>query len=244
MITIRKGIERGLSESEQERCYHSFSFGEYRDEDHMGFSSIRVLNEMQLEPGGVIDTHPHQNIEILTYVIDGELEQKDSLEKVEKIGTREIQLASAGTGILHSECNSSKKEPVSFWEIWIYPHAKGLAPTVQRLKVDLNENQNELVCAVSSDGRDKSLIINQKATIYFGLLGKDRITQFKPKDDSEIWVQLMSGTLRVNDVELAEKDGASILDEEELSLQALDESTEFMLFECVKSKSDTEGDPS
>src|ERR1700739_4346266 len=178
MIQIRKADERGPGSHGWRDSYHTFSFADYYDPKHMGFRSLRVINEDRVAPGRGFGAHPHRNMEILSYVLEGKLAHKDSMGHEEVLGPNEIQRMSAGTGVLHSEFNGSKTEPVHFLQIWITPKARGIEPGYEQKTFSREDKKGKLRVVASPDGRDGSVTIHADAVVYAGI--------FEAGDSAEI----------------------------------------------------------
>lgn len=216
MITIRNRNERGGMQNEWLNAKYSFSFGRYQDPAHMGFGTLRVINEDVVAPGGGFATHPHENMEIVTYVLDGALEHKDSMGNGEVIRPGELQRMSAGTGVTHSEFNHSNDNEVHMLQIWFYPEVQDVKPGYEQQAFSDEDKQAQMKLAVSKDGRDGSMRINQDLDIYLSKLdGSDRI-EFTPRADGVQWVQVARGALDLNGRTLQAGDGAAIQDEQTL----------------------------
>src|SRR4051812_46675599 len=170
MITIRPAAQRGHTDFGWLDSWHTFSFGDYMDYDHMGFHSLRVINDDKVAPGGGFPTHPHRDMEIITWVLDGALEHKDSIGTGSVIRPGELQRMTAGTGIQHSEFNASKADPVHLLQIWIYPEKRGLAPSYAQKSFPAAERKGQLKLVASHDGRDGSVSFHQDASLYAAAL--------------------------------------------------------------------------
>ena len=210
MLTIRKAADRGRANFGWLDSRHTFSFGEYHDSDHMGFGSLRVINDDRVAAGGGFGTHPHRDMEIVTYVLDGALEHKDSLGTGSVIRSGDVQRMSAGTGIRHSEFNASKTEPVHFLQIWIMPETKGLAPGYEQKSFSADEKHGRLRLVASRDGRDGSVTVHRDADVYATLLAKDESVTHALKAGRVGWVQVARGRVTLNGERLEAGDGAAI----------------------------------
>lgn len=232
MIDVRRAEERGVANLGWLYSKHSFSFGHYFDPKFMGFSSLRVINEDQVQPGGGFDTHGHRDMEIISYVIDGALEHKDSIGTGSVIRPGEVQRMSAGTGIRHSEFNASKSDKVHFLQIWVLPEAEGLEPSYEQKDFPASEKQGKLRLVGSRDGREGSVTIHQDVDLYASLLDNGDTVTFTPRANRNIWVQVVRGHLDLNGTELRQGDGAGASDGEPLTIRAGDES-EVLLFDLA-----------
>jgi redox-sensitive bicupin YhaK (pirin superfamily) len=226
MVTVRKSEDRGHSDHGWLNANYTFSFASYQDEDHMGFRSLRVINEDTVAPTKGFDTHPHNDMEILTYIIDGAIEHKDTLGNTSRIKTGEFQIQSAGTGIEHSEYNPSKTQPVHLLQIWIQPEKKNLPPNYQQMSFADHTNGLRLI-ASRTDG---PLKINQDAKIYLGRLPEDDKCELKLSKERHAWIQIVRGSLTLNGTTLEAGDGAAVSEEKMLSFKANEES-EFLVFD-------------
>lgn len=217
MITIRPSEERGHANHGWLDTKFSFSFSDYYDPSHMGFRDLRVINEDRVSAGKGFGMHPHRDMEILTYVIDGELTHRDSMGRGATLKRHDVQRMSAGTGIMHSEVNQSK-EPVHLMQIWILPWAEGLKSTYEDRTFTREEKTNRLRLIASDDGRDGSTTINQDASVYASLLDGGKSAELELKPGRHAWVQLISGELDVNGSTLMKGDGAAITGETTLKI--------------------------
>jgi len=220
MITIRKSDDRGRADHGWLDSRHTFSFADYHDPEHMEFRSLRVINEDRVEPGQGFGTHPHRDMEILSYVLEGALEHKDSMGTSSTIRPGEVQRMTAGTGVLHSEYNPSRKEPVHFLQIWIFPEKKSLKPGYEQKAFPDGERKNRLRLVASRDGRDGSLTIHQDAELYTTLLSRGESVSHPLKAGRHAWVQVARGAATLNGKPLATGDGAAISGEKSLELKA------------------------
>lgn len=230
MITIRKGEDRGYSDLGWLDSLHTFSFGAYHDPGHMGFRALRVINEDKVEPGQGFGAHPHMDMEILSYVLDGALEHKDSMGTGAVLRPGELQRMSAGTGVVHSEFNASDKERVHFLQIWIYPDRKNLAPEYEQKAFPAEERRGRLRLMASPDGRDGSLRIHQETRLYGALLEPGQELSHPLGKDRHAWVQVARGALLLNGQGLEKGDGAAVSEEKLLTLKAT-EPAEILLFD-------------
>jgi quercetin 2,3-dioxygenase len=219
MMTIRKAENRGRSEFDWLDSRHTFSFGEYHDPQHMGFRSLRVINDDRIAAGGGFGTHPHRDMEIITVVFAGTLEHKDSMGTVEVLRPGEVQRMSAGTGLRHSEYNHSTTEPVHLIQIWIMPARQGVAPRYEQKRF---ADTDQLRLVASGDGRDGSLAIHQDVDLFVGRLGTGTKVGHALKPGRHAWVQVATGTIELNGKMLATGDGAAISNEPALNILAKD----------------------
>jgi redox-sensitive bicupin YhaK (pirin superfamily) len=219
MITIRKSEERGHANHGWLDSHFTFSFADYYDPQHMGFRSLRVINDDIIAGGGGFATHPHRDMEIITYILSGALEHKDSMGNGRVIRPGEVQYMAAGTGVQHSEFNHSPTEPAHLLQIWITPDRKGLKPNYAE-KSFANAAPGKLHLAVSKSGRDGSIAINQDAELFVGKLnGGDKVNYgFKPNRHG--WLHVAEGKIKLNGGVLNAGDSAAISDEEKVSFEA------------------------
>ena len=199
---------------------HTFSFGEHYDPERAGFRSLRVINDDRVAPGKGFGTHGHRDMEIISYVLEGELSHKDSMGTGSVIRPGEVQRMSAGTGVLHSEENPSRSEPVHFLQIWIIPEKAGIKPSYEQKAFPASERQGKLRLVASRDGRDGSVTIHQDAALYLGLFEKDERVVYESRPGRHAWVHVARGEIEVNGKRLGEGDGAAVSDEKRLELAA------------------------
>lgn len=230
MLHIRPSAERGVTQLDWLQSWHSFSFGNYYDPSHRHFGPLRVINEDIVAPGGGFATHPHDNMEIVTYILSGALEHKDSMGNGSVIRAGDIQRMSAGTGITHSEFNPSDTEPVHLLQIWFFPDTKNIEPSYAQQHISEEEKRGKLGLLASKTGRGESASLHQDVDIYGALLqGDDRVIH-RPKAGKKQWIQVTKGVLRLNGQWLQVGDGVAIEDEPELVLDQA-ENAELVLFD-------------
>ena len=232
MIRVRPAESRGRTDWGWLDSRHTFSFGEYYDPRHVGFRSLRVINDDRVTPGAGFGTHGHRDMEILSYVLDGGLEHKDSAGGGGVIRPGEIQFMRAGTGVTHSEYNASQSEPVHFLQIWIVPDARGLKPTYGQQAFDRDRAREELVLLASKGGRAGSLDIHQDVDLWVTRLDPGRGRAFEQRPGRHAWIHVASGRARLNDQPLETGDGAAISGESSLRLAAT-EPTEVLIFDLA-----------
>jgi redox-sensitive bicupin YhaK (pirin superfamily) len=232
MITVRQAKERGHFNFGWLDTYHSFSFGDYYDPSFMGFRSLRVINEDRVHPGRGFPTHPHRDMEIITYVLEGSLEHRDSMGTGSVIRPGEVQRMSAGSGVTHSESNSSRDESVHLLQIWIMPDKYGIRPSYEQKMYAAEEKQGRLRLIASQDGRDDSVKIEQDTALYASLLerGEEVVHQLNSKRHA--WVQVARGAVSLNGQLLSQGDGAAVSDEQSLAIVG-QESAEILLFDLA-----------
>ncbi len=229
MIRIRRGNERGHADHGWLDSYHTFSFADYRDPQHMGFLSLRVINEDRVQGGQGFGTHPHRDFEIISYVVSGALEHRDSMGHRAVMKAGDVQRISAGTGIEHSEYNHSRTEPVHFLQIWLLPSRKGFPPSyAQQSFTDAPPSSLTLAC--SGDGRAGSIKINQDADLFIGRLEPKEKVSHPLREQRHAWVQLIDGDLDLNGKKLSPGDGASLDVDREIRLQSA-KGAHFLLFD-------------
>jgi len=232
MITIRRSEDRGHFDHGWLDTRHTFSFADYHDPRHMGFRSLRVINEDRVAPGKGFGTHGHRDMEILSYVLSGRLAHRDSTGGGSIIGTGEVQRMTAGAGVLHSEFNGSDSEPVHFLQIWILPERPNLLPGYEQKRFPEEERRGRLKLVASRDGADGSLTIHQDARVHAGLLDAGERAVLALADGRHAWVQVARGSVRLADETLSAGDGAALSSERELRLEGLD-AAELLVFDLA-----------
>jgi redox-sensitive bicupin YhaK (pirin superfamily) len=233
MITLRPAQERGSAYFGWLDSRHTFSFGEYFDPKHMGFADLRVINEDKVAPDRGFATHGHRDMEIISYVLEGALEHKDSIGTGSVIRPGDVQRMSAGTGIMHSEYNGSKTEPVHFLQIWILPEQKGIAPGYEQKTFTDVEKQGQLRLVGSRDGRDGSITIHQDVNFYAAILHEGDEISHRFAEGRVAWLQVARGSIQLNDRTLAAGDGAEISDESLITLRGVTQGAEVLLFDMA-----------
>ncbi|MFN3625368.1 MAG: pirin family protein [Hyphomicrobium sp.] len=232
MLTLRRAEERGRANFGWLDSRHSFSFGHYFDEKHMGFGPLRVINDDRVAGGGGFPTHPHADMEIVSYVLDGGLEHKDSLGTGSVVRPGDVQRMSAGTGVRHSEFNASKSDPVHFLQIWILPERKGLAPSYEQKTFSDADKRGKLRLVGSRDGRDGSVTIHRDVDLYATVLGEGDKVAHDVKDGRIAWVQVARGTAMLNGEQLYPGDGVAIESAGKLKIVGTSES-ELLVFDMA-----------
>lgn len=234
MLTVRKSEERGRANFGWLDSKHSFSFGHYFDPKHMGFGALRVINEDRVAPGGGFPTHPHADMEIISYVLDGALEHKDSIGTGSVIRPGDVQRMSAGTGIRHSEFNASKTEPVYFLQIWIIPERKGIVPSYEQKAFGSEEKRGKLRLVGSRDGRDGSVTIHRDVDLYATVLAAGETVTHVLAAGRIAWVQIARGAATLNGEQLRAGDGVAIEQSGRFTLAGADDA-EILLFDMPAS---------
>lgn len=229
MITVRKSEDRGHIDHGWLNAKHTFSFGDYRDEQHMSFRSLRVINEDVVGPKTGFAEHPHRDMEIITYPLSGRLRHGDSLGHSEDIGHGTVQTMTAGSGIRHSESNPHA-EPVHLLQIWIMPRERGLEPTHDSRSFPITEQTNRFHQIASPDGADGSLVIQQDARLHAGVFDAGTAQTVAIGAGRHAWVQVARGSLTLNGVALKAGDGAAVSDEDTIELEFVGDS-EVLLFD-------------
>jgi hypothetical protein len=232
MITIRKGEERGRTEADWLDSRHTFSFGEYYDPQHMGFRALRVINDDRVAPGGGFGTHPHRDMEIITVVLDGALEHKDSLGNGSVIRPGDVQRMTAGAGIRHSEFNHSEEDPVHLLQIWILPERNGLQPGYEQKSFMRDETGGRWRVVVAPHSKDGALTIHQDASLAVASLSPGEQATYSLKPGRYAWVQVATGGVTLNGHALQAGDGAAVSEEPRLTVKAT-EPSELLLFDLA-----------
>ncbi len=232
MITLRPAEQRGHANHGWLDSYHSFSFASYYDPEHMGFSSLRVINEDHVAPGTGFGTHSHQDMEIITYVLKGALQHKDSMGNSSIIRPGEVQRMSAGTGVSHSENNPSQTEPVHLLQIWILPNKTGIEPGYEQKTFSPAEKQGSLRLVASPDGREGSVTVHQDAFLYVSVLDPAGSVRHTLAPGRKAYLQVARGGIDLNGLSLKQGDAARITAEREIVLTATDKA-EILLFDLA-----------
>jgi len=230
MITLRKATDRGRSRLDWLDSYHTFSFSNYHDPRQIGFSELRVINDDRVVPGGGFATHSHQDMEIITYVLDGSLEHKDSMGNTSIIYPGDTQRMSAGKGVTHSEYNASKENPVHFLQIWIQPNKLDIEPGYEQKHVPIEEKQGCLKLIASADGAQGSVTIHQDVQIYVAILQEAHQVEYPIKPGRNVYIHVATGSMLLNDTKLGEGDGAKVANEKQLRISGVSHA-EILLFD-------------
>ena len=220
MIVRRPSEERGLADHGWLKSRHTFSFADYYDPAHMGFRGLRVINEDRVQPGQGFGTHPHRDMEIISYVLDGELAHRDNMGTGSVIRPGDVQRMSAGTGVLHSEMNPSATNPVHFFQIWLLPARRGISPGYEQKTFDRAEKQGRLLLVAAKDGRQGAITVHADVDLYAGLLSAGGRATLDLERGGHAWVQVASGDVTVNGQVLKAGDGAAVSDEATLDVRA------------------------
>ena len=230
MIKIIKSNQRGRTKIDWLNSFHSFSFSEYYDSERMHFGQLRVLNEDFVEPSSGFPTHPHKNMEIITYVLSGALEHRDSTGTHSVINAGDLQKMTAGSGVFHSEFNPSNVEEVHLFQIWILPNQNDLTPSYEQISLVKDERKNKLQLVASNTKIEQKIFISQNVNLYLADLEKGKELIFQLESGRGVFLQTISGELLINGFQLTRGDAAEITGESELRFSATDE-TELMLFD-------------
>ncbi|HXE39144.1 MAG TPA: pirin family protein [Azonexus sp.] len=230
MITLRKSSDRGQADHGWLHSQHSFSFADYYDPQEMGWGPLRVINEDRVEPGQGFGTHGHRDMEIISYVLSGELQHKDNMGNGTVIRRGDVQRMSAGTGVQHSEFNPSPRSPVHFLQIWIEPAARGMAPSYEQKYFAPEEKLGRLCLLASQDGREGSVTVHRDVDLFVSLLAPGETVSHSLAADRMAYLHLVRGAVRINGVQLETGDGAKIEAEQKL-LIAADVDSEVLLFD-------------
>ncbi len=232
MITLRFAKDRGHADHGWLNSYHTFSFADYYDPDHMGFRGLRVINEDRVQPGQGFGTHPHRDMEIISYVLEGALQHRDSLGTGSIIRPGEVQRMSAGTGVTHSEFNASADELVHFLQIWLLPGESGIEPSYEQKLFARQEKEGKLRLVASPDGRDGSVTIHTDASLYSGLFDKGVTGELALSQDRHSFVHVARGKACINGQALEAGDGATLSQEAVVRIEGIDGS-EVIVFDLA-----------
>lgn len=233
MFEIRKSTDRGHANHGWLDSYHSFSFGEYYDEQHMGFGPLRVINEDRVNAGGGFGTHGHRDMEIISYVLDGELAHKDSMGTGSVIRPGDVQRMSAGSGVRHSEFNHAKDQTTHFLQIWIQPNVTGIPPSYEEKNFTAEEKRGRLRLIASSDGEDGSVLIHQDAKLYAGLFDGAEAASLTIAAGRLAYVHVARGTVTVNGVALKNGDALKLSDVATIDIGG-GQQAEVLVFDMVR----------
>ena len=232
MITLRKSQERGYADHGWLKSHHSFSFAGYFDEKHMGYGNLRVINEDRIAPGTGFGTHSHKDMEIISYVLEGNLGHKDSMGNVKGIPPGDVQRMSAGTGVQHSEFNHAENQTTHFLQIWIEPNVRGIAPSYEQKTFSAAEKRGKLCLVASHDGVGGSVTVNADARIYAGLLDGNEAATLALNSARKTYIHLIRGHLQVNGLQLHSGDAALLSSESQLQLDK-GQDAEVLVFDLV-----------
>jgi len=232
MMTIRRADDRGHANHGWLDSHHTFSFADYYDPAQMGFRALRVINDDRVDGGQGFGAHPHRDMEIISYVLDGALTHKDSTGTGETIRPGDVQRMSAGSGVVHSEFNASKTDEVHFLQIWLMPDKRGIKPSYEQKNFDDAAKRGQLRLVASPDGHDGSLTIHTDASVYAGLFTAGETASLPIAKDRHVWVQVARGKVRVNGNDLAEGDGLALSKEAALAVEGVD-SAEILVFDLA-----------
>ena len=232
MIQIRKSNERGHADHGWLNTRFTFSFADYYDPGHVEFRTLRVMNDDRIAGGGGFPTHPHKDMEIVTYVLEGALQHRDSMGNGSVIKPGDVQYMSVGTGVAHSEFNASQEQPVHLYQIWMFPDKRGYTPTYDQKHFTDYEKRGKLRLVVSPDGREGSVIICQDNELYATVLGPGENVKHELKPDRHAYVQVTRGSVTLNGKKLETGDGAAISEEKQLNLEGVNDA-EVLLFDLA-----------
>lgn len=232
MIRVRKAADRGHANYGWLDTWHTFAFATYQDSAHVRFRALRVMNEDFIAPGRGFGTHPHNDMEIVTYVLSGALEHRDSMGNGEVLRPGEFQRMSAGTGITHSEFNPSADEATHLYQIWLFPEKKGIEPSYEQKAFPETERHNRLRLVASRDGAEGSLLIHQDARIYLSTIDAGQSVSLQLPPGRHAWLQVLRGGVNLNGTALETSDGAAVSEESALSIMA-DSNAEILLFDLA-----------
>jgi redox-sensitive bicupin YhaK (pirin superfamily) len=230
MLEIRKSKDRGFADRGWLQSWHTFSFADYLDPQHMNFRVLRVINEDIVQPSQGFGTHGHRNMEIITYVISGELEHKDSMGNGSIIQAGDVQYMSAGSGVTHSEFNASAKEPVHLYQMWLLPNANDLEPRYAQIHVEDSEKRASWKLLVGNEGSGASISIRQDAKLWCRIFKKDETAELSLSEKRFAWIQVVGGELRVNQRNIFAGDGVSVQNEK-MEFLCKSESAEVLVYD-------------
>jgi redox-sensitive bicupin YhaK (pirin superfamily) len=230
MLELRRANERGHGDHGWLDSRHTFSFADYYDPQFMGFGPLRVINEDRVQPGKGFGTHGHRDMEIISYVLEGALEHRDSMGNGSVIQPGDVQRMSAGTGVRHSEFNHSQSELVHFLQIWLLPERGGMPPSYAEQRFSDEDKRGRLRLVASRDGRDGSVVVHQDVNLYAALLAPDEEVTHEVSGARRVWVQVARGSVAVNDATLVAGDGAAIVDEDAIVIRGIADA-EVLLFD-------------
>jgi redox-sensitive bicupin YhaK (pirin superfamily) len=233
MISLRPAAERGRTLISWLDSRHTFSFGEYFDQTHMGFRALRVINDDRVAPGAGFPTHGHADMEIVSYVLEGALAHRDSMGTGSAIRAGDVQRMSAGTGVRHSEMNASRDEAVHFLQIWITPDRRGLPPGYEQKHYDAADKEGRLRLVASPDGREGSVTVHQDLLLYATIVGAGVQVQHRLGQERCAWVQVARGTVELDGRALGEGDGAAIVSQAALTLTGSGQGGEVLVFDLA-----------
>jgi quercetin 2,3-dioxygenase len=230
MIKIRKAEDRGHFDHGWLDTYHTFSFDQYYDPNHMSFRSLRVINEDRVDPGVGFPTHSHRDMEIITYILEGALRHQDSMGNGSIIEPGDVQRMTAGTGVAHSEFNPSQSQPVHLLQIWIMPNKSGLKPGYEQKAFSVEDRQGKLRLIASPDGSNGSVTINQDAKVYASILDEGEVVEHMLAPGRHAWIQVARGSVEVNGNKLDQGDGAAVSEETRVTIAGA-RNSEVLLFD-------------
>lgn len=231
-IVIHKADTRGYADHGWLKSRHTFSFANYYDPDRMQFGALRVLNDDSVEAGRGFGTHPHNNMEIISIPLEGDLEHKDSMGNVSVIKNGDVQVMSAGTGITHSEYNKNKDKKVKFLQIWVFPNEKNVTPRYDQISLDVKDRKNKLQQILSPNANDDGVWIHQDAWFHLGRFDEERTTQYELKrDQNGVYAFVLQGSFTINGQELNSRDGMGIWDVDNLDIRSTHDNSELLIME-------------
>lgn len=233
MMQVRKAGERGHRNYGWLDTHYTFSFNDYFDPAHTRFRALRVMNEDRVAPGQGFGMHGHEDMEIVTYVLSGALEHKDSMGNGEVLRPGELQRMSAGTGIRHSEFNPSSREPVHLYQIWLLPQHRGLTPSYEQKAFAAEERHGRLRLVAAPDGADGALVIHQDARLYLATLGEGEAVTHELQPGRHAWLQVLRGSVRVGSLTLTAGDGVAISEEPRVAVAGVGGESEVLLFDLA-----------